>query len=63
MFLELEIFAYVPLIHPLGDQAQPVFPQCRTKEWEDVLMSKVFPGYSLFTKPLSHIAWLVIVPE
>jgi len=56
MFLELEIFAYVPLIHPLGDQAQPVFPQCRTEERKDVRMPKVFPGYSLFAKPLSHIA-------
>ena len=54
MLLELQILIYVPLIHPLGDHAEPVFAYRYTEEWENVRVLKVFPRNSLFTEPLCH---------
>jgi len=42
----------VSVFHPLGDQSEPVFAHCHSKERQDVGMPKVFPSDTLSAESL-----------
>lgn len=51
-FPGLEVLVDIPLIHPLGDQGQPVLVDHRAKEWENIWVAKVLPHHDFFAESL-----------
>ena len=60
ILLGFEVLNDIPLIHPLGDQAQLVFADRCTEEGEDVRVTKVFPrhGFSAESLHLAMSTWV-----
>jgi len=52
LLIPLDETVDISVLHPLGNQSEPVFTDCHSKERQDVGMSEVFPGNALSTKSL-----------
>jgi len=50
--IPLDKLVDIPIIHPLGNQSEPIFAHCHSEERQDVRMPEVFPRDTFSTESL-----------
>jgi len=55
LLILLDEIVDISIVHPLGNQSEPVFTHCHSNEWQDVRMSKVSPSNTLSTESLRSV--------
>ena len=55
ILIPLDELVNVSVLHPLGNESEPVFTQCHSEQWQDIRMPEVLPSDPLSAEALQPV--------